>query len=152
MGATKEVTAKKKPTPWLGIGLPNSPASTAGLVDSDEVIAINGIRVRTADPIGSTGTGRASNSEALGSPGVTRSRSSTEAHIQDFEIGAPIKILISRDDVIQEILAVVGSLPEPTNWGLSITKTASAQQNEHLAAWLNQPLDDKGAKPKTKAK
>ncbi len=150
--STTEVTAEKKPTPWLGIGVPNSPASTAGLVDSDEVIAINGIRVRTTDPIGTLGIGRASPAEALGLSGATRPRSSAEAHIQDFDIGTPIKILISRDDAIQEILAVVGTLPELPNWGLSISKTASALQKKHLAAWLNQPLDEKGAKPNSKPK
>jgi predicted metalloprotease with PDZ domain len=71
--ATPAVPAKKKSTPWLGIGTPNSPASTAGLAENDEVIAINGIRVRSTEPSVTAGAVRPSTADA--SPPVTRPRS-----------------------------------------------------------------------------
>jgi predicted metalloprotease with PDZ domain len=148
--ATPAVPAKNKSTPWLGIGIPNSPASTAGLAENDEVIAINGIRVRSTEPTGTAGAARPSTADA--SAAVTRPRSATETFIQDFEVGQPIKILISRDDVIQEVLAVVGNLPETPNWGLSISKKATDEQKQHLATWLNQPLVENKSKPTAEAR
>ncbi len=98
---------KREPVRWIGIGESDSPATRAGLSDSDELIAINGIRL----------TG------------------GLKARLQEFEVGDPIEILISRDDQIEEVLLTVASRPATPNWGLKVSKQATELQTSRLNAW-----------------
>ena len=105
---------RRRQSPWIGVGQPNSPASKAGLADSDEILAVNDQRL----------TG------------------SIESKARDFEIGEPIKVLISRDGKIEEVLLVVGARPQLPSYGLSIAKKPTDQQKRNLANWLQAPDGD----------
>ena len=106
--------AESKVTRWIGIGKPNSPATKAGIADSDEILAIN--RKRT---------------------------SSVDADIQKFEVGDPIEILIARNGELQEFLVVVGGKPTAPDWSVAVIKNPTDAQKAQLAAWLNKPLEEK---------
>ena len=97
--------------PWIGIGEQDSPASNAGLSDTDEILAVNGIRLR----------------------------SDINSRLFDFEIGDQIKLLIAREEQIQEIFLTIGSQPRPVSWSLRAYRQATEDQKERLARWLNQP-------------
>lgn len=94
---------------WIGIGEFDSPATVAGLADTDELIAINDTRIAAG--------------------GI-------DAAIQRFEVGDPIKVLISRDNQLQEILLVVGAKPTNPNWDLKVTRRPSPDQARNLAAFI----------------
>jgi predicted metalloprotease with PDZ domain len=96
------------PPRWIGIGESGSPATRAGLSDSDELIAINGVRLRD----------------------------DLQQRLQDFEAGDPIEVLVSRDEQIVEVLVTVGSMPRQPDWGLEIVEGASKEQRARLDAWL----------------
>jgi predicted metalloprotease with PDZ domain len=106
--------AEPKVTRWIGIGKPNSPATKAGIADTDEILAIN--RKRT---------------------------SSVDTDIQKFDVGDPIEILIARNGELQEVLVVVGSKPAVPDWSVAVIKNPSDAQKAQLAAWLNRPLEEK---------
>lgn len=93
---------------WIGIGESGSPASKAGLSPDDELIAINDRRIE-------------GNFNSL---------------LQEFEVGDPIKMLISRDGKIQEALLTVAARPKPANWNLRIYRRSSREQKNNLENWL----------------
>ena len=101
--------SSKRPKRWLGIGEPNSPATKVGLADTDEILAVNGVR---------SGRGH-------------------RTRVQDFEVGDPLKVLIARDKQIQEILVVVGTLQPQPNWSVKIAPDASEAQKTRIARWLH---------------
>jgi predicted metalloprotease with PDZ domain len=94
--------------PWIGIGEFDSPATNAGLADTDEVIAINSRRVS----------------------------GNLDTELQDFKVGDPIKVLIARNGELQEILLVVGSRPARPSWNLKVTRRPTDEQKAHLDAWF----------------
>ncbi len=98
-----------KPRRWLGIGEPNSPATNVGLADTDEILAVNDERL--TDDI--------------------------EARVQDFKVGDPLKILISRDGEIREILVAVGELPARPSWTVRTASGATKEQKQHLKMWIS---------------
>ncbi len=112
----KKAAAKAEPkvSRWIGIGKPNSPATKAGIADSDEILAIN--RKRTGN---------------------------VETDIQKFEVGDPIEILLARNGELQAVLVVVGGKPTVPDWSVAVIKTPAEAQKAQLAAWLHQPLEEK---------
>jgi len=102
-------TRRPKERKWIGIGEFNSPATQAGLADTDEVLAINDIRV---------------------------SAGGIDAAIQRFEVGEPIKVLIARDNQLQEILLVLGSKPANPAWDLKVTRRPTPLQARNLAGLI----------------
>ncbi len=93
---------------WIGIGEFDSPATAAGLADTDEILAING----------------------------TRAKENVEQLAQQFEVGEPVKILIARDGVLQEILLVIGARPPQGNWSVRTATRTSRPQRQNLRDWL----------------
>jgi predicted metalloprotease with PDZ domain len=108
---------------WIGIGEFDSPATKAGLADTDEVIAVNDQRV-----VGSV-----------------------EDKAQAFQIGEPVKVLVARNGQLQEILVVVGARPPAINWSLKIPTRTSRQQRLNLRKWISssQPKSDGPADAKS---
>ncbi len=113
-----EVKEKKesdgKPTRWIGVGESGSPGSRAGLSTDDELIALNKVRLE----------------------------SDLESRLQDFEVGDPIELIISRDEQILEVLVTIGSKPITPSWDLKLFEKASDEQKARRAAWLDVPGDD----------
>ncbi len=93
---------------WIGIGESGSPATRAGLSDSDELLAINEVRLSNG----------------------------LDARLQEFEVGDPIEVLISRDDQIMEVLLTVGGRPRQPDWGLQASEESSDEQTARRDAWL----------------
>ncbi len=96
-----------KPVPWIGVGVPDSPATLAGLADTDEIIGINGKRV-----------------------------SSLDSDLKRHEIGETVKLLIARDGQLMEIEVVVGSRSPTTDWSVTVSKDATEPQQNALQQWL----------------
>ena len=99
-----------RPVPWIGVGQVDSPATLAGLADTDEIIGINGKRVTSLD-----------------------------SDLKQFEVGAPVTILIARDGELQELEVEIGSRPQSTDWSVSISRSATEPQRDALQAWLLSP-------------
>ena len=97
-------------TRWIGIGTPGSPASKAGIADTDEIIAVDGLRLN----------------------------SSIESRIQEFEIGDAVTLLISRNDKIIELAVTINSRKLEPNWGLSLYRRRTDEQTEHVLQWLTE--------------
>ena len=95
-------------TRWIGIGTPDSPASKAGLADTDEILAVDGLRLNED----------------------IRSR------IQQFEVGDAITLLISRDDKIMELAVTIGNKTLDPDWGLSPYRRRTDEQVDRLDEWL----------------
>ncbi len=111
-GEDEDADEDREPTPWIGIGEPDSPATAAGLDKTDEILAVNGRRL----------TG------------------SIKERVREFEIGDEITLLISRNGDIMEVdLSVAGKKPEP-RWGLAIYDDATADQERHFLEWLHQEI------------
>lgn len=106
--APKPRDRKPSRTRWIGIGEPGSPASKAGLSDSDEILAVNDLRLN----------------------GGIQSR------IQQFETGDAITLLISREDKIMNVAVTIGSRPTAPNWGMSKSRKATDEQKTNLKNWL----------------
>ncbi len=114
----------REPERWIGIGESGSPASRAGIADSDELIAINGVRL----------------TESL------------KARLQKFSVGDPLEILLSRDDQILEVLVTVAARPAVPDWGLKVSSQQNDSQKAHLNAWTGQtPAEDQVARTGTEA-
>lgn len=105
----KPAESTEKLRRWIGVGEFDSPATKAGLADTDEVIAINDKRVNQ----------------------------SVEQMAQSFEVGEPIKILVARNGQLQEILVVVGSRPPVLNWALKTAGRATRQQRQNFRDWIS---------------
>lgn len=106
--APKPRDAKPSRTRWIGIGEPNSPASKAGLSDSDEILAVNELRLNGG----------------------------IESRIQQFDVGDAITLLISREDKIMNVAVTIGSRPVTPSWGLSKYRKATDDQKTNLKNWL----------------
>ena len=109
--ATRRRTPRQRP--WLGVGVTGSPATRAGLADSDEVLAVNDRRLQ----------------------------GDLESGIQDFEVGEPLKLLVDREGEIVEVLVVLGARPTESNWRLSTAKGQTDAQEQRVADWLQEPQD-----------
>lgn len=96
-----------KPAPWIGVGVPDSPATLAGLADTDEIIGINGKRV-----------------------------SSLDNDLKRHQIGETVKLLIARDGELMEIDVVIGSRAPTTDWSVTVSKDATEPQQNALRQWL----------------
>jgi predicted metalloprotease with PDZ domain len=118
IGDVKPLKAGEKPaeprtprasrTRWIGVGESESPASKAGLADSDEILAVNNLRLS----------------------------GSVDSRIQDFDIGDAVTLLISREDKIMELAVTIGSRMPTPSWGMSKFKKATEEQELHLEQWL----------------
>jgi predicted metalloprotease with PDZ domain len=106
--AARRVGSSRPPRRWIGVGEFDSPATKAGLADTDEVIAINGNRVR----------------------------GSIEEMAQRFDVGEPVKVLIARNGEMEEILLVVGARPPQPNWGLKVAARTTRPQRQNFNDWL----------------
>jgi predicted metalloprotease with PDZ domain len=96
-----------RPVPWIGVGQVDSPATLAGLADTDEIIGINGKRVTTLDN-----------------------------DLKEFEVGAKVTILIAREGELQELEVEIGSRPQPADWNVSIVREPTGPQQLALKSWL----------------
>ena len=107
--------------PWLGVSTsttdgkvtvakitPDSPAESAGLVMTDEIIAINDFRVS----------------------------SGLDERLRHYEIGQTITMLISREDRLLEIPIVIGSRPSRKSWSARLVRKPTDEQKENLDNWL----------------
>lgn len=101
-------------TRWIGIGETGSPASKAGLADTDEILAVNGLRLQG---------------------GIS-------GRLQQFEVGDAVTLLISRDDKIMEIAVTIGSRVPTPSWGMSEYRRATDEQERNVAKWLHQPYEE----------
>ena len=97
-------------TRWIGIGSPDSPASKAGLADTDEILAVDGLRLK----------------------------SDIESRIQQYEVGDAITLLVSREDKIIELAITIGSKTLEPNWGLSLYRRQTSEQATNLLTWLTE--------------
>lgn len=97
-------------TRWIGIGSPDSPASKAGLADTDEILAVDGLRLK----------------------------SDIESRIQQYEVGDAITLLVSREDKIIELAVTIGSKTMEPNWGLSLYRRQTSEQATNLLTWLTE--------------
>jgi predicted metalloprotease with PDZ domain len=103
-------TTDKQLRRWIGIGEFDSPATKAGLADTDEVIGINGQRV---------------------------SEGEVESVAQKFQVGEPINVLVARNGKLEEILLVVGARDPVVNWSVEVAGRTSRQQRKNLRDWLS---------------
>lgn len=106
--ASKPRERRPSRTRWIGIGEEGSPASKAGLADTDEILAINDLRL----------TG------------------GLQSRIQQFEVGDAINLLISREDKIMSVAVTIGSRAPTPNWGMSKYKKATDEQEMNTEYWL----------------
>ncbi len=106
--ASKPRERKPGRTRWIGIGEPDSPASKAGLSDSDEILAVNDLRL---------------------SGGIN-------SRIQQFKVGDAVTLLISREDKIMNVAVTIGSRAPTPNWGMSKYKKATDEQELNTERWL----------------
>lgn len=113
--------SSREPRRWIGVGESGSPASRAGLSTDDELIALDKIRLN----------------------------GDLDSRLQDFEVGDPIELLISREDEILEVLVVVGTRPVNPNWSLKVFKQASDEQKARRAAWLGEPAEEVAETPES---
>ncbi|MFK7766588.1 MAG: M61 family metallopeptidase [Mariniblastus sp.] len=118
--APKAAPAKPaKQKPWLGISTrdssgrltisavkPNSPATEVGLNTDDEVIAINGFRVRSFD-----------------------------RQLSQYEVGDQIEVLIARRGKLMTMEMTIGT-KESENWNLKLISKPSKAQEKQLDLWL----------------
>jgi predicted metalloprotease with PDZ domain len=121
---TEQAQADEEPKPsagnrtrrgrrWIGIGEFDSPATLAGIADTDEIIAINDRRTTNID-----------------------------TDLQRFKDGEPVKVLLAREGEMREILVVVGLRPEQPSWGMKVTRRPTKQQKENLKQWLDPESSD----------
>jgi len=107
--------------PWLGIVIRNDggrlvvtqvrrdgPSHTAGLNVDDEIVAIDGFRVR-ADRF--------------------------DERLQQYRSGDPVSILVARRERLLTIELTLATEP-PREWRLEVLPERSRSQADHLAAWL----------------
>ncbi|HMO14353.1 MAG TPA: hypothetical protein PKD64_05215 [Pirellulaceae bacterium] len=114
-------SSTRRTRPWIGIGVSGSPASKAGLAASDEILAIDGVRYS----------------------------GEIDRHLRDLEIGDVIRVLISRDNKIEEVLVVLGSRSPDETWTIAKYSRATEQQRLNLDHWLTvqttESIDDANA-------
>ncbi|MEO1614748.1 MAG: hypothetical protein AAFV88_02800 [Planctomycetota bacterium] len=108
---------KSKDTPWLGVTLreatiskltENAPGFQAGLVTDDEILAINGFRLRT--PL--------------------------SKHLAQFQVGDHIEILLDRKGELLKRTATLGKKPTQS-WKLKSAAKPSDDQKSHRKNWLS---------------
>ena len=85
-----------------------SPAHTAGLNVDDEILAIGDFRVR-ADQLA--------------------------AHLGYYKPGEKVSVLIARRDKLERLEVTLGN-DQPTEWQIEVRPDATAEQKQHLEAWL----------------
>ena len=108
-----------KPTPWLGVSTgdtdgkitvssvkPNSPASDVGLNIKDEIIAINGFRVRSVD-----------------------------SSLAQYEVGDEIEVLIARRGELMTMKMTIAKR-ERESWALKLIAKPTEKQQEQIDLWL----------------
>ena len=109
--------------PWLGVGTRNDggrlvvsqvrrdgPAHVAGLNVEDEIVAIDGFRVR-ADRL--------------------------DERLQQYRSGDIVTIVLARRERLLTIELTLATEP-PREWRLEVLPTLSSSQADHLASWLKQ--------------
>lgn len=115
----EEDTKAKKSTPWLGVTLQeatisrlqeNSPAFDAGFNTGDELLAINGFRLK--NPLAS--------------------------HLEQFRVGDKIEVLLDRKGELITRVAVLAEKPSDKSQ-LSVLSEPTEDQSRHLAQWLGIP-------------
>ena len=107
--------------PWLGATAssdngklivtrvtPDSPATAAGLVINDEIIAINEFRV-----------------------------TSIETRLRHYDVGQTINLMVAREDRMMEIPITIGTREPRKRWSARLTSRPNKQQSSHRDSWLN---------------
>ncbi|MEO1523881.1 MAG: hypothetical protein AAFX06_00515 [Planctomycetota bacterium] len=111
--------------PWLGVTLQDatvsklqedSPAFDAGFNTGDEMLAINGFRLRT--------------------PLAT--------HLKQFRVGDKIEVLLDRKGELITRIATLEAEPSQS-WELQLLKEPSDEQSQHRARWLGTTEEESGA-------
>ena len=121
-GEAKDQPSKPDPKPWVGVGgsasgdsmivssvTPGSPAYKAGIQTDDELIAVNDFRLN----------GRIS------------------GRLEQFEIGEPLEILLSRRGELLRI-EVTPEAKTKFDWSLKFVKEPSKSQKRSKTSWLGQ--------------
>jgi len=105
-----------KPKRWLGVKLAedtiksviaDSPATKAGLNPKDRLIGINGFSIHT----------------------------SLEKHLEQFQIGDQIELLVSRKGELIKLPITIAEAPA-SNWTLAEIIEPTEQQIENLNSWI----------------
>ena len=112
--ADESETPKPGQRPWIGLGEDDSPATCAGLESDDEVLAVNGKRLK----------------------GDLKDR------IEDASVGDELSLLVSRKNKIQEIELIVGGQDIPVRWKMQFWKNADVRQRVHRYNWLAAPAKE----------
>ena len=108
---------------WLGFSLSgnniddvelDSPANRAGLNDGDELIAIDGIRIR----------------------------GDLDRRLGQFDVGDEVELLVSRREVLSKIRLTIIPKPEKPKWNLKRLAKPSEEQESNLSLWLSLSDDD----------
>lgn len=122
-----EVSVEKtEPTPWLGVMtkendgssvvtgvIAGSPAYDGGVNVNDELLALDGHRVRGGDLAG---------------------------RVAQKSVGDTARITVFRDDMLREFRIRIGSHPVP-DYTVTITKNPTALQKEIYEQWLGEELE-----------
>ena len=107
---------------------PDSPATAAGLVINDEIIAINEFRVTSLD-----------------------------TRLRHYDVGQTINLMVAREDRMMEIPITIGTREPRKRWSARLTSRPNKQQSSHRDSWLNTgkkektDADEKKKSPKKKS-
>lgn len=105
---------KPKQVPWIGLGEADSPADQAGLREDDEILAIDGKRIK----------------EDL------------DKLVSDAKAGQTWDLLVDRQGRIQNITLTVGSRELPIPWSMSLIPQANVRQRINRHNWFDAPAKE----------
>lgn len=109
--ADPEDAPKPDVVPWIGLGQEDSPAAEAGLRENDEVLAVNGRRLKD----------------------------DLDDRIKNAEVDEELTLLIARRNRIQEIQLTVGGRELPLRWGMGFWDDADVRQRVARYQWFRTP-------------
>ncbi|MCP4462612.1 MAG: M61 family metallopeptidase [Planctomycetaceae bacterium] len=109
--ADKSLLPAIKLEPWIGLEEESSPASEAGLKTKDEVLAVNGKRLK----------------------------GDLEDRIKDAEIDEKLNLLIDRNGNLKELELTVGSQEIEPAWKMQLWKDANVRQRVNRYRWFSVP-------------
>jgi len=110
--ADPDEAPKPELRPWIGLGEEDSPADEAGLKEDDEVLAIDGRRLK--DDLADV--------------------------IKESDPDQVLELLIARRDKIRELELTVGSKEMPIRWGMGFYDDADVRQRVARYRWFQEPV------------
>lgn len=105
---------KQRQRPWIGLGEKDSPADEAGLKENDEILAVNGKRLK----------------------------GDLKELVSASEVDDELKLLIARRNKIMELDLVVGGQDIPMRWGMGLFDDANVRQRVARHSWYKVPVKE----------